>query len=207
MSNLHEQVKLKLQDSSQKYKQRADTKRREVQFNVGDEVLAYLRKERFPKREYNKLKFKKIGPCKIIRKFSANAYEIQLPPEIGISPIFNMVDLFPYVADSENDAATTVPRKNSYVEDSWMRQLPKVPPLEIERILDTQVARRTRRKEYLRYLVKWQNRPIEDSSWLNATQITKAGYSVDDLMERSHDFLPPREPDAGASGSEETEDR
>ena len=49
MSKLHEQVKLKLQDNSQRYKQRADTKRREVQFNVGDEVLAYLRKERFPK--------------------------------------------------------------------------------------------------------------------------------------------------------------
>ena len=86
-----------------------------------------------------------------------------------------------------------------------MRQMPSTQPLEIERILDTQVARRTRRKEYLRYLVKWKNRPIEDSLWLDATQIQKAGYSVNDLMERSHDFLPPREPDAGASSSEETE--
>ena len=44
MSDLHEQVKTKLQDNSQKYKQQADLKRREVQFNVGDEVLAHLRK-------------------------------------------------------------------------------------------------------------------------------------------------------------------
>ena len=86
-----------------------------------------------------------------------------------------------------------------------MRQMPTAQPLEIDRIIDTQVARRMRRKEYLRYLIKWKNRPIEDSSWLNATQIQKAGYSVDNLMERSHDFLPPREPDAGASSSEETE--
>ena len=83
--------------------------------------------------------------------------------------------------------------------------MPMAPPLEIEGILDTQVAKRTRRKEYLQYLVKWKNRRIEDSSWLNTTQIQKAGYSVDDLMEQSHDFLPPREPDAGASSSEETE--
>ena len=57
---IHEQVKQQLQDSNIKYKGRADLKRREVNFEVGDLVLAHLRKERFPKREYNKLKFKKI---------------------------------------------------------------------------------------------------------------------------------------------------
>jgi len=41
---------------------------------------------------------------------------------------------------------------------------------------------------------------MEDSSWLDATQIQKAGYSVEELMERSHDFLLPQEPDVGASG-------
>ena len=39
---------------------------------------------------------KKIGPCKIKRKFSANAYEIELPEGIGISPIFNVADLYPF---------------------------------------------------------------------------------------------------------------
>ena len=71
-------------------------KKREVNFEVGDLVLAHPRKERFPKMAYNKLKFKKIGPCKVLRKNSANAYEIELSPHIGISPIFNVVDFYRY---------------------------------------------------------------------------------------------------------------
>jgi hypothetical protein len=39
---------------------------------------------------------KNIGPCKILRKFDANAYEIELPNDVGISPIFNVSDLYPY---------------------------------------------------------------------------------------------------------------
>ena len=102
---VHEQVKQSLQDNNIKYKNRADLKKREVNFEVGDLVLAYLRRERFPRREYNKLKFKKIGPCKILRNFYANSYEIQLPPDVGISPIFNVADLYKY--QGEDTAAET----------------------------------------------------------------------------------------------------
>ena len=57
-----------------------------------------MRKERFPRGTYNKMKMNKIGPCKIVKKFGANAYEIELPNGIGISPIFNISDLYPYKA-------------------------------------------------------------------------------------------------------------
>ena len=58
--------------------------------------MAYLKKERFPKWTYNKLKLKKIGSCKVLSKFSANADEIELPSDFQISPIFNVSDLYPF---------------------------------------------------------------------------------------------------------------
>ena len=58
--------------------------------------MTYLRKERFPKGTYNKLKLKNIGPCKNLRKFSSNAYEIELPSNLEVSPIFNVLDISHY---------------------------------------------------------------------------------------------------------------
>jgi hypothetical protein len=39
---------------------------------------------------------KKIGLCKILRKFEANAYEIEFPDDVRISPIFNIAYMYPY---------------------------------------------------------------------------------------------------------------
>ena len=42
---------------------------------------------------------KKIGPCRVLKKFGENAYEIELSDEIEISLTFNVSDLYPYKAE------------------------------------------------------------------------------------------------------------
>jgi hypothetical protein len=117
IEELHMKVKQRLQKSNQEYKRRADQWKRQLQFEVGDLVLAHLRKERFPRRTYNKLKMNKIGPCRVLKKFGENAHEIELPDGIGISPIFNISDLYPYRA-GEKEAGTKEP------VIQWQKQLP-----------------------------------------------------------------------------------
>ena len=49
MQELHSRVKERLLKSNQEYKRRADQHRRQLQFEVGDLVLAHLRKGKVPK--------------------------------------------------------------------------------------------------------------------------------------------------------------
>ena len=59
---------------------------------------------------YNKLKMKKSGPCKILKKHdSGNAYEVEFPDGIHISPIFNIADLEKYHDGNADEELTLEP--------------------------------------------------------------------------------------------------
>jgi hypothetical protein len=45
----------------------------------------------------------------------------------------------------------------------------------MEDIIDQRVSKKTRRKMYFEYLVKWKGHPIEDFSWESEVEIHKHG--------------------------------
>ena len=48
LKNIHEEVRQHITNMNAQYKAKADFKRRYREFQVGDEVMVHLRKERFP---------------------------------------------------------------------------------------------------------------------------------------------------------------
>jgi hypothetical protein len=50
--------------------------------------------------------------------------------------------------------------------------------------LDQRIAKKTWRRVYYEYLVKWKDHPSEDVSWITKIDIQKHGKRVEELMER-----------------------
>ena len=152
------------------YKAKADVKRSYKEFQVGDKVMVHLRKERFPVGTYNKLKMKKFGPCKIVKRHdSENAYEVELPTKLNILLIFNILDLTQFYEGGDGDEVAKA---------QWIIPIASLAIKKIEEILDSHVGKSTRNRSYEEYLVKWKGRPIEDSSWLEKEEVNCLGFPL-----------------------------
>lgn len=131
-------------------------------------VLVHLKRERFPKGTYHKLKARKFGPCKVMKKISSNAYIIELPPDLQISPIFNVRDLYPYEG-SDGDI--------NAVADQ-IQQLPTMTRDIIEDVLDVREVRSRRGNPYRRFLVKWLSKPASESTWIAEEELKKVDPEI-----------------------------
>jgi hypothetical protein len=67
-----------------------------------------LRKERFPELRKSKLMSRAVVPFKILAKINDNAYKLELPPEFGVSPSFNISDLRPYLGEEDEIPSRTM---------------------------------------------------------------------------------------------------
>lgn len=138
---IHEDLRKHITKMNIEYKAQEDVKRRYKEFHIVYEVIVYLTK--------------KFGPCKILKMHdSRNAYEVESPTKLNISPVFNILE---YYKGCDGD---------KFVEAQW-----SIPPSTsttkaIEEILDNCVGRSKRNITYEEYLIKWKGGLVEESSWL-----------------------------------------
>jgi hypothetical protein len=175
MKEIQEQVKKTIQDNTLKLKAKVDEKKKDVQFVVGDYVMVHLNKARLQKGIPTKLQMKRVGPCKILAKYGANAYKVDLPSDLGISPIFNVQDLVAY----KGDPSQLSPDVH---EDLELASTPTNNKLEVEKVLDSRVKKTTRHKVYMEHLIKWKEKPISEATWVAETEFKKVGIPLDLLQ-------------------------
>jgi hypothetical protein len=80
-------------------------------------VWLHLRKDRFPDLRKSKLMPRTTRPYKILGKINDNAYKLELPPEFGISPTFNISDLKSYLGEEDKLESRTTPLQEGEDEE------------------------------------------------------------------------------------------
>jgi len=145
-----------LQQAQQRMKRYADLKRSERSFEIGQ--LVYLRLQPYRQstiavRRSLKLSPRFYGPFPILRKVGQVAYELELPPEARIHPVFHVSQLKLKVGSS-----TEV--------------VPKLPPVNSKGILQPEpvevLSRRLRPKNhraYVELLIRWEGQHADDATW------------------------------------------
>jgi hypothetical protein len=113
VKSIHKEVRQHLEKSYVKFKDVTDKGWRSKNFREEDFVMVYLRRGCLPARTSGKMRNKKYGPCKIIKKINDNAYVVDLPENLGISLTFNVADIFKYFPPEESNSNS---RKSCFQE-------------------------------------------------------------------------------------------
>jgi hypothetical protein len=104
---VHEITKLNIEKINEKYRIAASKGCKEVKLEPDDLVWLHLRKEQFSELRKYKLMSRATSPFKILAKINDNTYKLELPPELGVSPSFNILDLRPYLGEKDEMPSRT----------------------------------------------------------------------------------------------------
>ena len=99
VKQIHAEARRNLEEKTKQYAGQANKGKREMVFDVGDQVWVHLRKERFPNEKKSKMMPRIDGPFTVTHRISNNAYKLDLQGKYDVSDSFNLSDLALFVAD------------------------------------------------------------------------------------------------------------
>ena len=108
----------------------------------------------------SKLAAKRYGPFPVAQALSPVTYQLTLPAQWKIHPVFHVDLLTPYKETVFHGVNYTRPPPDLINDQE---------EYEVEQILDSRTKGRTRK---VQYLVKWVGYPDSDNQWLDAEQLT-----------------------------------
>lgn len=158
------QLRQNLEDAQHRMEQKANKKRREVEFEVGEMALLRLqpyRQTSVARRVSHKLAKRYYGPFKITERIGKVAYRLELPQGSKIHPVFHVSLLKRYTGEGEI--------KNNELPKEFFHDHPISKPLAI--CATRQVLRHGKLEKQL--LVQWNDSPLEDATWEKSEEIQR----------------------------------
>ena len=164
MQALVEEVHGYLLAARSRQKSVADKHRTDREFQVGEMVWLKIKVKQVKLKIGNckKLAPRWAGPFQIVQRLGPQAYKLKLPIRLKIHDVFH-VSLLKQHTPNPLEVLDT-PTLLEMTEE----QLEIVP----EALLDKSF-KKTRRSEFLQYLVKWKHFPAEDATWVLESDLKK----------------------------------
>jgi hypothetical protein len=156
VQTIHDAVKKAkqlLEGAQQRQKAYADSKRRDITFNVGQAVLLSTTNIRLKSPGTQKLLPRFIGPFKVLQRINTVAYKLELPSSLKVHPVFHVSLLKPY----HGNGAVQPPQPLSFDDEG-------LPYYEVEEVLQHREVSRGRRM-LRQYLIKWKGYGHEHNTW------------------------------------------
>ena len=133
LTEIHLQTKARITAYNSKIKEAVDTHRQTLTYQVGDMVMVRLRPERYAMEKAHKLHPRAAGPFPVRQVINPNAYDIEIPPEWGISSTFNIGDLVAYQGPLEvptepglppdtTESSSSPPEENDRNRTTWRNE-------------------------------------------------------------------------------------
>lgn len=110
-------------------------------------------------------------PCEILDKYGSNAYKIDLPTDLSLSPIFNVSEMVAFRGQipKEGDRVSNVHKSLSDVSFPP----PSIP--QAEKVLDSRVYKKTRHQVYMEHRINWKDKPLSEATWVHDSDFSNFG--------------------------------